>query len=113
MRISVSPWSALLLCSLLTLPSVSTLTVQAAEKESKKAKPKSSAEKPSAKPSAKGKAQAGKQQAGAEARQEEDLLKACLSQIPADSTAGQRLLAEQGCRKEQKSRATSGAARQF
>jgi hypothetical protein len=111
MRIKVSPWSAMLLCSLLTLSSLSPLTLQAAEPESKKAKPKpkSSAETPSAK----GKAPAGKQKAGAEAKAEEDLLKVCLSRIPANSSAGQRLLAEQGCRNEQKTRASSGAARQF
>ena len=30
----------------------------------------------------------------------EDTLKACLARIPADATAGQRLLAEQGCKSE-------------
>lgn len=34
----------------------------------------------------------------------EDTLKACLARIPADATAGQRLLAEQGCQSEHKTK---------
>ncbi len=43
----------------------------------------------------------------------EDTLKACLARIPSQATAGQRMLAEQGCQGEQKTRTSSHASPQF
>jgi hypothetical protein len=119
MKMSFSVGSTVLLCSLL-LSSVYPLTVQAAQSEakaeSKKAKPKASTDKPKAE----GKAQAGKQatkeagkQSNPAAAKEDGALKACLSRIPKDSSRGQRMVAEQGCQREEKARTSSGDARQF
>jgi hypothetical protein len=42
-----------------------------------------------------------------------DTLKACLKRIPADGTAGQRMLAEQGCQAEHETRMLIQAAPRF
>lgn len=119
MKMSFSVGSTVLLCSLL-LSSGYPLTVQAAtpeaKAESKKAKPKASTDKPKAE----GKAQAGKQttkEAGKQSKpaaaKDDGPLKACLSRIPKDSSPGQRMVAEQGCQREENARASSGDARRF
>ena len=110
MRITLLTSSALLLSALLPLSFVSSLTAQAAESMAKKAQPQSS----TAKPNGNGVAPADRQgkDAGAD-RVVEDKLKTCLSRIPADSSTGQRLLAEQGCRKEQEVRSARHAAPEF
>lgn len=111
MRIALLTSSALLLSALLPLSFVSPLTAQAAESMAKKAQPQSS----TAKPNGNGVAPADQGQgkdAGAE-KVVEDKLKTCLSRIPADSSTGQRLLAEQGCRKEQEVRSARHAAPEF
>lgn len=119
MKMSISVGSSVLFCSLL-LSSVCPFTLQAAKPEataeSKKAKPKGSTDKPKAA----GKAQAGKQatkeagkQSNSAAAKEDGALKACLSRIPKDSSRGQRMVAEQGCQREETARTSSGDARRF
>lgn len=109
MRITAFTSCALLLSALLPLSFVSPLTVLAAELVSKKAQPQS----PMAKPNGNGAAPADQgKDAGAE-KVVEDKLKTCLSRIPKDSSTGQRLLAEQGCRKEQEVRSARHAAPEF
>ena len=109
MKITAFPSCALLLSALLPLSFVSPLTVLAAELVSKKAEPQSSM----AKSNGNGAAPADQgKDAGAE-KVVEDKLKTCLSGIPADSSTGQRLLAEQGCRKEQEVRSARHAAPEF
>jgi hypothetical protein len=109
MRITLLTSSALLLSALLPLSFVSPVTVQAAELVSKKAQPQSS----TAKPNGNGVAPSDQaKDAGAE-KVVEDKLKTCLSRIPKDSSTGQRLLAEQGCRKEQEVRSARHAAPEF
>jgi hypothetical protein len=43
----------------------------------------------------------------------EDTLKACVARIPALASAGQRMLAEQSCAGEEKTRKASGSAPKF
>jgi hypothetical protein len=108
MNITVLISSALLLGAV-PLSSVSLLTVQAAQTASKNGQPQSSMAKPNdngAAPDGQGK------DAGAE-KVLDDKLKACLSRIPADSSSGQRLLAEQGCRKDDQVRSARHAAPEF
>jgi hypothetical protein len=98
--------SALLLSALLPL---SALAVQAAEKGAKNDQQQSAMVKPDrngAAPAREGK------EAGPE-KVVEDTLKRCLSRIPADSSSGQRLLAEQSCRKDYETRSASHAAPEF
>ena len=42
-----------------------------------------------------------------------DTLKACMARIPKDASAGQHMLAEQTCEREEKARKESGAALTF
>lgn len=109
MRITVLISSALLLSALLPLSSVCRVTAQAAELVAKNAQPQSSMAKSNGKGAA---SDVQGKDAGSE-KVEKDKLKACLSGIPADSSTGQRLLAEQGCRKEQEVRSASHAAPEF
>jgi hypothetical protein len=101
--------SALLLTVLVPLSSVSLLTVQAAQSASKNDQQQSS----TAKANDNGAAPAGQgKNAGAE-KVVDDKLKACLSRIPSDSSSGQRLVAEQSCRKEHEVRSARHAAPEF
>jgi hypothetical protein len=108
MNATVLVWSARL-SSLLILSFVSPLSTQAADFVSKNGQLQQSSK---AKPNGNGAAPAGQaKDTGGEKM--EAKLKACLSRIPADSSRGQRLLAEQGCRKEHEVRAASHAAPEF
>jgi hypothetical protein len=98
--------SSLLLSALFPL---STLAAQAAETASKNDPPQSAMVKPDDNGTAP--AREGKD-AGPE-KVIEDSLKRCLSRIPADSSSGQRLLAEQSCRKDHEARSASHAAPEF
>ena len=108
MRTTILTSSALLL-SAFFLSSVTTLTVHAAESASKVAPPQSSTPQPngnSAASTGQGKDSGAKMVV-------EDKLKTCLSRIPKDSSTGQRLVAEQGCRKEHEVRSARHAAPEF
>ncbi len=109
MKIRAVIWSTVLFCSLFFLWSVSVPTAQAAQSKTKQAKPESSA----AKPGRADVAPASQRQENKGAKPVENPLKACLSKIPQDSSAGQRLLAEQGCRSEQEVRSSRHGAPQF
>lgn len=43
----------------------------------------------------------------------EDTLKSCLARIPEDASAGQRMVAEQGCQRDQAARGSSQAIPKF
>lgn len=43
----------------------------------------------------------------------EDTLKACMARIPAEASAGQRMLAEQGCMSEEEARTSIQSALKF
>ena len=109
MRHTVLMSSALLLSALLPLSFASTLTVQAAQTAAKNAQPQSSP----AKPNANGAASAGQGKDAAGGKVVKDPLEVCMSRIPAGSSKGQRLLAEQGCRKEHEVRSARHAAPEF
>jgi hypothetical protein len=98
--------SSLLLSTLLPL---STLAVQAAEKGSKNDQQQSAM----VKPDRNGTASAREKKDAGPEKVVEDNLKRCLSRIPADSSSGQRLLAEQSCRKDHEARSASHAAPEF
>lgn len=108
MNATVFTLSALLLGSPHSLWSVSPLIAQAAEPVSKPAQTQLSTAKRngnSAAPAGQGK--------DARAEEMEEELKVCLSRIPAESSIGQRLLAEQSCRKEHEIRSARHAAPEF
>lgn len=108
MKVTIVISSALLLGALHAVSSVSPVIAQAGEATSKNAQPQSTTatlKGNSAAPAGQGKV------AGGEAV--ETKLNTCLSRIPSDSSSGQRLLAEQSCRKEQEIRSASHAAPQF
>jgi hypothetical protein len=88
------PLKPLVLCSalLLTMAWSSTARPAPDAKPGKKKKPTSEASKPAAKP---------------------DTLQACLDKIPKNATLGQRLLAEQSCKREEEQRKQSGEAARF
>lgn len=99
--------SAVLLSALQPLSSVSPLIAQATEPVSQHAQAQSSMTKRNGNSTAAG----HEKDAGAEKVDEK--LKACLSRIPAGSSRGQRLLAEQSCQNEYEVRSARHAAPEF
>lgn len=105
---------AMLLPSLLMLSSLSALSVQAAERHAADQQVKAAQHRPSAGESASAKSMPpGQAMDGMASGSVEDTLKACLSRIPADGTAGQRMLAEQGCQGQHETRTSNQAAPRF
>jgi hypothetical protein len=97
--------SVLLLGALHAVSSISPLIAQAGVSKN----PQSPAS--TAKSNSNGAAAAGQGKDGGE--KIDPKLNACLSSIPADSSGGQRLLAEQSCRKEHEVRSARHAAPEF
>jgi hypothetical protein len=109
MRFIVLFPSVLLLSAFLPLSSHSTLIVQAAESVAKNDQQQSSM----ANANDDGVAPGDQGKEAASDKGVEDKLKACLSQIPANSSTGQRFLAEQGCRNEHEVRSARHEAPEF
>lgn len=101
----------ILLGAPLVLSSFFALSVEAADQSSKGTGVRSSAH--SEEPAQADKASPRERRDGKTSGAVEDQLKACLSRIPKDSTAGQRMVAEQRCQGEQETRSSSHAAPKF
>ncbi len=114
MRTDLFLKGAMLLPSLLMLSSLSTLSVQASDRHAADQHVKAAEQRPTAGESAPAKGvPPGRAMDGMASGAVDDTLKACLSRIPADGTAGQRMLAEQGCHSEHETRTFSQASPSF
>lgn len=114
MRIHFFVKGAMLLPSLLMLSFLPALSVQAADRHAADQHVKAAQHRSSAGESAPAKSvPPGRAMDGMASGAVEDTLKACLSRIPADGTAGQRMLAEQGCQGQHESRTSHQAAPRF
>jgi hypothetical protein len=114
MRIHLFVTGAMLLPSVLMLSSVAALSVHAAERHAADQHVKAAQHRPTAgEPASAKSVPPGQAMDGMASGAVEDTLKACLSRIPADGTAGQRMLAEQGCQGQHETRTSNQAAPRF